>query len=87
MPIDLSTLRKLESVPASSAARPRGDDDKLVVIVKLKPGSARPAYVSPRSEITKDMFTADIQASTLSKLEKDASVASVAVSSSLPLIR
>ncbi|CAL8980771.1 hypothetical protein GJ689_23825 [Rhodoplanes serenus] len=84
MPIDLKSLSKLESLPASATAKPHADDDPLVVMVKLRKGSNRPAYLSPRAEFGPSLFSAEIKAETLTRLEADPAVESVSLSRRLP---
>lgn len=87
MAIDLATLRKLESLPASAQSVPRGGSERLSVIVRLRKGSERPSYVEPRAEISPEIFTAVIAASDLRVLEGDPAVEAVSISRELPNIR
>lgn len=87
MAIDLSKLRKLETPSASVQSRRPSGEDKLVVLVKLRQGSARPSYLTPRSEFSAALFSTEVPASTLQRIETDPAVESVSISRSLPGIR
>lgn len=84
MPIDLKRLKKLESVPARTQAEPPAEGEKMVVLVKLRKGASRPDYVSPRAHISPDMFSAEIEATDLERLEADPGVESMSLSKKLP---
>lgn len=86
MPVDLKTLKKMESSPASAQSVQRNDGDHLVVLVKLRKGWARPSYVSPRAEMGSEMFSAEVLASDLVRLEADPAVESMSLSRTLPVI-
>lgn len=86
MAIDFKSLKKLESLPASALAEPRGDDDRLVVLVKLREGATRPSYILPRANIGPEIFSAEIRASELPRIESDPTIESVSISQRLPLI-
>lgn len=86
MPVDLKSLKNLEALPASSLAEPRGDDDRLLVVVKLRAGGRAPAYVSPRAQMGPQIFSAEIRAGELPRITSDPAVESVSVSRKLPLI-
>jgi hypothetical protein len=83
--MDLKSLKKLESVPASAEAS-RSDDERLLVLVKLHKGAARPGYISPRAEMGPQIFTAEISAGQLASIEADPAIESVSISRRLPLI-
>jgi len=88
MTIDLKSLRKLESLPASAPTRLGEDDDaSLLVLVKLRTGASCPDYVARRGELSDCLFSAEVTASTLVRLEADDAVESVAVSKLLPGMR
>ena len=82
MTIDLKSLKKLESLPASCTDP--DDGATLLVLVKLRAGAPCPDYVTLRAEVSACMFSAEINAGMLPKLEADAAVESVAVSRVLP---
>jgi hypothetical protein len=86
MAIDLKSLKKLESLPASAQAEVRGDDERMVVLVKLRKGATRPSYISPRSEISAQMFSAEIRAGDLAQLEADPAIESVSLARQLPSV-
>jgi hypothetical protein len=87
MAIDLSKLRKLETPSASVQSRQPSDDEKMVVLVKLRQGFARPSYLVPRGEISAAMFSTEVPASALQRIESDPAVESVSISKLLPSIR
>ena len=84
--MDLKSLRKLESLPASSQVASASDDERVTVLVKLRKGFARPAYISFRGEISNQIVSADIKVADLALLEADPSVESVSLAGKLPLI-
>jgi hypothetical protein len=86
MAIDLKSLKKLESLPASAQAGQRGDNERMLVLVKLRKGATQPSYVSARSEISAQMFSTEISAGDLARLEADPSVESVSLSRKLPIV-
>ena len=83
---NLKKLRKLESLPASELVRGRQEDERLVVLVKLRVGSARPEYVAPRSKISDRIFSVEIKARELRGLEADPAVESVSMSRGAPVV-
>ena len=87
MAIDLATLRKLETLPASGLAAARDEHEPMVVLVRLRKGATRPTYVAPRAEISAEIFSAVVQAADLRRLEGDPAVESIALSRDLPVIR
>lgn len=87
MAIDLKSLRKLESVPASEQARERDEDERVLVLIKLRAGAAPPAYVAQRSRISQELFSSEISVADLRRLESDPSVESVALSRPLAYTR
>lgn len=87
MAIDLSKLRKLETPSPSVQSRRPPEEERMVVLVKLRQGSARPGYLVPRSEISAALFSTEVPASTLQRIETDPAVESVSISSRLPGIR
>lgn len=87
MGIDLQSLKKLESLPAS-APLAAGDEHALVlVLVKLRQGASCPDYVSVRGSMSDCMFSAEIELGQLLQLEADEAVESVAVSRVMPGMR
>ena len=80
MPIDLSSLRKVEGVPEIRQAQPGNAAGPLLVLIKLHKGKQLPTYVAKRGEPAPGFFSAVIPAEYLIKLETDPAVASVAVS-------
>lgn len=87
MTIDLKSLKKLESLPASPSTRLADDETSLLVLVKLRSGASCPDYVALRGGISECLFSAEITAATLGRLEADDAVESVAVSRVLPGMR
>jgi hypothetical protein len=85
MAIDLKLLRKLETLPASALAGGWEDADRLVVLVKIREGSCRPDYVTVRSNISQRIFSAEIQADDLRRLQADPSVESFSLSRTVPI--
>ena len=85
MAVDLKSLKKLESLPAS-LCEPRSDDDRLVVLVKLRTGANQPSYLTPRAHMGPQIFSAEISAGDLPRMESDSSIESVSVTRRLPLI-
>ena len=84
MPIDLHSLTKLENVPGS--VQTQDPAARVVVLVRLHPGAERPAYIAPRAQIAPDLFSAEIPAGDLKRIENDPAVASMALSRTLPMI-
>ena len=83
MPIDLRSLHKLDF----SAAPARVDSgDRVLVLVKLCEGAARPDYIAARAEISHDLFSAEILVDELQRLEEDPAIQSVELSRRLPPI-
>ena len=82
MPIDLRSLKKLDfsAAPAPAAG------ERMVVLVKLREGAARPAYLAARGEFAGNLFSAEVSAEDMAKLEADPAVESVALSRKLPVI-
>ncbi|SFI61163.1 hypothetical protein [Bradyrhizobium sp. Gha] len=87
MPIDFKSLRKLETPQTSVMGRSLDDSERVVVLVKLRDGAKRPSFVTPRTEIAPRIFSAEIDAGQLQKLQADPSVESMSLSQSLPLIK
>ena len=87
MTINLASLQKLETLPASEAAVPRANDEPVVVLVKLRKGAFRPDYVRARGEISSQIFSAEMPASDLRRLEVDPAVESVSLARQLPILR
>ena len=83
MPIDLSSLKKVEGVPEIRQAQNGNAASPLLVLIKLKKGKQLPTYVAKRGEPAPGFFSAVIPAEHLIKLEADPAVASVAISRAL----
>jgi hypothetical protein len=87
MPIDFKSLKKLESLPAGSAAgMPNSSTDKVEVLVKLREGAKHPAFVTPRTQITGQIFSAEIPFGDLERLQGDPNVESMSISRKMPYI-
>lgn len=86
MPVDFKSLKKLETLQPGAAARSFADDERLLVILQLRNGAATPDYVTQRSEIGSGMFTAEIKAGDLPKLQSDPAVESMSISRKMPMI-
>ena len=86
MPIDLSSLTKLETPASSEAAQVRSADERMVVLIKLRHGAPRPTYVKARGDISPAMFSAEIRGADLVRLEKDPAVESMSISRKLSTI-
>jgi hypothetical protein len=84
--MDLKSLRKLETLPSSAQAKPRGDDERVLVLVKLRDGAAQPSYVVPRARMGTGIFSAEVRAGDLSRLDSDPAVESMSLSRPLPVI-
>lgn len=80
MSVDFKSLRKMETVPSSVQANPRSDNERVLVLVKIRKGFVRPPYVSPRAQIGTEMFSAEIRAGDLVRLENDPAVESMSLS-------
>lgn len=87
MAIDFKSLRKLETPSPSAALKGATGSDRVVVVVKMREGATRPAYVTERSRISSQLFTAEMTAADLPRLEAEPDVESVALSTQLPLIK
>jgi hypothetical protein len=74
--VDFSSFKKVEGArrPGKSGAAKTGP---VAVIVKLKEGAEQPAYLQARAKFGPRMFTAEIQAEQLERLENDPAVESV----------
>ncbi len=86
MAIDVKTLKKLEPLPAAVGAESLSDDSRLVVLVKLRKGARPPSYLAARARMGDQIFSAEISARDLARVEADPSVESVSVSRKLQLI-
>ncbi|RTM14480.1 MAG: hypothetical protein E6R08_07610 [Nevskiaceae bacterium] len=85
--MDFKSLKKLESLPPGKAAGlPRSDTDKVEVLVKLREGARRPAFVTPRTQITGQIFSAEIPFRDVARLQDDPSVESMSISQKMPYI-
>ena len=83
--MDLKSLKKLESLPAS-AATSRGEDERLLVLVKLHKGAKRPSYIAARAQMGPEIFSAEIEAGQLARIQADPAIESVSISRQLPLV-
>ena len=86
MSVDLKTVRKLSSLPPSSGAL-RNDDDRLVVVVRLKDGATQPTYIRTRAKMGSKILTGEIWGRDLKRIDSDPSIVSVSLSRPLPLIK
>lgn len=86
MTIRLSSLSKLETVQASAQARAMDDSDRVVVLIKLREGAHHPSYVHIRKEFSSRLYSAELRANTLKRLETDPAVESFSISRALPVI-
>jgi hypothetical protein len=86
MPMDLSSFRKVEGVPAFADRGSARSTGRYLVTVKLRNGSHRPAYLKERASIGERILTAEVAAEQLARLETDPAVESFALSKALPLI-
>ena len=87
MAIDYKSLKKLETLPGGGEEGSRADDERLLVLVKLRKDGRRPDYVPARAEIGPQIFSAEISVGDLTLLESDPNVESVSISRRLPLIK
>ncbi|MBR0684445.1 hypothetical protein JQ594_00835 [Bradyrhizobium manausense] len=86
MPIDFKSLKKLETVQPSEAARNMADGERLLIIVKLRDGAQKPDYVTARTDIASGIFTAEVGSGELNKLQSDPAVESMSISRRMPAI-
>jgi hypothetical protein len=86
MASDFSRFRKLESLPASLQRLNGGERERVVVLVKIREGSAKPSYLDVRTAISKQIFSAEVGRAQMEKLERDPSVESFSVSRPVPLV-
>lgn len=87
MAFDFKSLQKLATPAPSTAFKGAAGDDRVLVLVKLREGAAKPAYITERSQISSQIFSAEITAKDLPRLEAEPDVESVALSEQLPLIK
>jgi hypothetical protein len=80
MAIDLKSLRKLESGPVSHLGFARNENERVVVVVKLREGAERPPYLPVRSQFSSRFFSSEVSITDLRRLEADPAVESVALS-------
>ncbi|MGV1760583.1 hypothetical protein ACQZ6F_27120 [Rhizobium sp. A22-96] len=85
--MDLKSLRKLETLPPSTQARPRNGEEMVLVLTKLRAGFTIPTYVTPRAKIGDQMFSAQVRTADLERLEADPAVESMSLSRSVPVIK
>lgn len=86
MPIDLNSLKKLETLPRSAQTGQPAEGTRVVVLIKLHPGAERPEFLAPRAEISPDLFSTEVDVADLERIEHDPAVASMALSRALPMI-
>jgi hypothetical protein len=86
MPVDLKSFKKLETPSPEAQAGTRGDGQRLLVLVKLRDGASQPTYIVPRAKISAQIFSVELPASDLQRLESDPAVESVSISRRLPLL-
>ena len=84
--MDFKSLRKMETTPYSTQTSAGSSSELVSVLVKVKKGHAPPLYVLSRAQICDDMFSAQVQASDIDRLENDDAVDSISLSRPLPLI-
>lgn len=85
MKIQIENLKKLESssLPASPA---REEDETFEAIIKVRKPDYVPPDVKVRAKIDPHMFTVEVAAKELAKLEEDPEVISVALGKKLRVI-
>ena len=86
MAVDLKSLKKLEALPPAAMAGAPGDDDRFMVLVKLREGAKQPAYILSRAKMGAKIFTGEILAKDLMRIDSDPDIVSVSLSRPLPLI-
>jgi hypothetical protein len=86
MTADFKSMQKMEGLPAFSQARLRPGQDRISVVIKLRRGASRPAYVEARADFGSEMFSAEIAINDLQRLNEDPAVESVAPARSLSRI-
>jgi len=86
MASDFSRFEKLESLPPSLQGLNSAAPGRVVVLVKMREGSNKPSYVDVRTDISKQIFSAEVSHAELERLERDPSVESFSVSRPIPLI-
>ena len=84
MALKLSTLRSISSTSSDADVR---DDDLVLVLVKLAPGSAVPGYLKVRSTFGPEIVSGEVSGRDLRRLRGDPAVVSVERSKELPVIR
>jgi len=87
MTIDLKSLRKLEAPSVSAQARECDENERILVLIKLHPGAAPPTYIEPRGQISDQLFSSEILAADLPRLEADPAVESISLSRKLAFNR
>jgi hypothetical protein len=91
MPIDFSSLKKVEGLPAFSqqprhASNGLVRDGRVAVLVKLRQGEQRPSYLTPRAVFGPELFSAELDAEQLSRLDADPAIESIGPPKALPVI-
>lgn len=84
MPIDISSLKKMESLPAALQTKPLAD--RVVLLIKMKEGFEVPDYVNIRMRISAHIITAELAASELSRLDAEEGVATYSLNKSQPQV-
>jgi hypothetical protein len=87
MPFDFKSLQKLETPSPSAIAKGMQARERVVVVIKTKEGAKMPSYVNVRSKISAQIFSGEMTAVDLPRLQADPSIESVALSQQLPLIK
>ena len=80
MAIDLSSLQKMETLPASLQQQDHHPHEMVAVVVHLHPGAQRPDYITVRTEISKLIFVGELLWSDLAQLDADLGVQSFSLS-------
>ena len=85
MSIRLQDLKKIESSPPSALSE-RDENERMEVIVKVREPDYVPPGVIVRAQIAPVLFTSEVPAKMLAKLERDPQVVSVSISKKLRMI-
>lgn len=86
MPLDYGSLKKIEGVPALRRAVRGNPLKRLLILVRLRRGSATPDYIAWRGEPAPGFFSAVVADEELLRLEADPAVASISISRALPAV-
>jgi hypothetical protein len=79
MPIDLTSLKKLETLPPSLLAQKIDPDRPLAAIVKVRDGRELPEGLVLRAKIGERIFTVDLLGRDLERLSQDPAVESISL--------